>query len=161
MTIIEPPDKEKIEIIEFNQVNEECRYCPCCGADFFESSDHPLNKPIKREEVKLEESHLFWINNCKVMRYHCRNCGCKYESEHYNNEATPPEDYGFSIYFIYAFCICFTIIGIFKNLEVLLISQIFVFLINTTRLILYMNVYKKHNKNRFKPYKVYKKIGDK
>lgn len=163
MKVIEPPNKEKVEVIEFNQANDECRYCPCCGADFYGKKSN-----ITREEYTVTTKHMFYIQTHKVMRYNCSKCGCKYESEPYNYEAFSIIDDEDSEVYISVFSVLgmiisamMALVGVAKSIIIFLTIGCSLIMLIGLYLYLCFNYYKKYNKNKFKPYKVYKKIGDK
>lgn len=163
MKVIEPPNKEKIEVIEFNQANNECKYCPCCNTHFYEKKSN-----ITRKEYTVTKKHMLYIQTYKVMRYSCDSCGCKYESEPYNYEAYSIMDNEDSDVYISVFSILgmiisamIALVGIAKSTIILLTIGCSLIMLIGVYLYLCFNYYKKYNKNKFKPYKVYKNIGDK
>lgn len=163
MKVIEPPNKEKVEVIEFNQANDECRYCPCCGADFYGKKSR-----ITREEYTVTTKHMFYIQTYKVMKYDCNKCGCKYESEPYNYEAQPLIKDDFFKEFVLILSVIGYIVSFIMGLILSIIdgsiipflAALWVIILISMNLYAHFNCYKQYNKNKFKPYKVYKKIGD-
>ena len=151
MRVIEPPRKERIEIIAKNQAEKECETCPCCGRTIFED-----RQCIVWNEKSHDKAHFFWNEVYSTTEYHCLHCGCKYETEPYNIKAYPQEDellipgYALSIMFLTftKISIVFTIIGI----AILILTIVLHYFIR--------NAYKKHGQNNeFKPYHVYKKAS--
>lgn len=152
MKILEPPRKERIEIIAKNQAEKECETCPCCGRTIFDD-----RQCIVCYERLHKKAHFFWNEVYSTTEYHCLHCGCKYETEPYNIKAYPADDnflligYALSaVFLIFTIAsIVFAILGIIILIGTIILHYII------------QDTYKKHGQNNeFKPYHVYKKGGD-
>lgn len=154
MRVIEPPRKERIEIIAKKQAEKECETCPCCGRTIFENI-----QCIVWNEQSHNKEHFFWNEVYSTTEYHCLHCGCKYETEPYNIKAYPQEKYDGFLVICWVASLVFSF-ALFYGYLLAGIAGIIGLIMTIIITWMYENTYKKYNRNNeFKPYHVYKKVS--